>query len=312
MDFSWITIVKYVGLFLTLGTAFIGSWFLEFTTTEKETSRKRFTVWGRRGIVFAAAAAVCTLAATISADQDASAKRKAAAERQKQVEATAEAERENASRFRARSEARLTDIHSMLTAISSTNMTERDQATVQKAVVNLSGIQDYKTYFPELYERIVNARSYDEVVTGTLEGIRRAVNGRVSPGAKCAKIPRETGQKLSGYPGGLFKISNTAAMSYMIQPTGVHLNFTDAHDSNSLDKAGYKLVYADGTESDMVCSRFNSPMSCAAETSNPAVRAIYEQLRVKTVVAIRTKTKLYEVPNTTAMEMQSTFSCISP
>lgn len=44
-------VLKYLSWMLTVDTAFVGSWFFEYTITDKETGRKKLTVWGRRGVV---------------------------------------------------------------------------------------------------------------------------------------------------------------------------------------------------------------------------------------------------------------------
>jgi len=57
-------LIKYLSGLLTVGTTFVRSWFIEFTTTDKETDRRKLSVWGRRGIVFAGLASACSLGLT--------------------------------------------------------------------------------------------------------------------------------------------------------------------------------------------------------------------------------------------------------
>ena len=91
------------------------------------------------------------------------------------------------------------------------------------------------------------------------------------------------------------------------------LTFMDTSSDNSPKDRGYVFVYADGTQSgEMACTTRGSGTSCQDETSQPGVRAIYEQLRVAPVAAIKRPHKRHDLVPETARAMLATFSCISP
>lgn len=206
MNMTWITVLKYLGLVLTLGTSFIGSWFLEYTTTNKETGRKHFTPWGRRAVVFAGSALITSLLASVWSDYDAANKQKSAAMQ-------AQIEKANAVSYQQKSETAMADIQKLLTTIAATNLNNEDKAKLEKTVASLRGIEDYKKYYPDLYQRIMDADSYEEVSEPINEGLYRAVNGRISNEGRCNKIPRPSKELLKGYPGGNFMVDGSSTMT---------------------------------------------------------------------------------------------------
>lgn len=306
MELSWITGLKYIGLVLTLGTAFVGSWLLEFTVTDKESGRKRVTKWGRRGVVFAGIALLTTLGATVWADYDNTRKQKQAAIR-------IETEQKNSVTYQKKLESALGDIHNLLKTISVASLDSKEKATIRQTVANLSGIEDYKKYYPELYKQIMSSTSYAALSDAINEGLTRAVNDRISTDQKCAKIPRASSKPDTGYPAGSFKIGSTTFLSYLIKADGIMLDLMDLDSPNSLKGGGYFFIYSDGTKStELACKHRHTGGSCQDETSQPEVQAIYQQLREKLVTAIESAHKRYNVTSEIGNEIRATFSCISP
>ena len=306
MDVSWLTVLKYVSWLLTAGIPFVGSWFFEFTTTDKETSRKRLTAWGRRGVIFASLALVISLALTVATDIDFVNKQRESAER-------AARDRQNATAYQQRSENALADIAKLVAALNSATLSPEDRAKVERAVVSLTGLEDYRKHFPDLYERLMKATTFEEVASATGEGLNRATDLRIANRPECAKVPRPGKEPNSGFPGGHFMVSGTSALGYLITPAGVQFEFSDASDLKSLGDNSYRLVFSDGTHSPaLACKTRKSGMSCADITSDPAARKTYVDMQEKTITAVQSGTKRYEVAKETADAIRTTFSCIAP
>lgn len=318
MEISWIQGLKYLGLFLTLGTAFAGTWFLDFTTPDKETSRKKFTKWGKRGIIFAAFAVVATLGATIWSDHDTSKKQAQATELQKVAAKKLEDERESTRQYQELSKKSTADIVALLEAIKSANLNDRNKAIVKSAVVSLSGIEDYKKYYPALYARIVQATTYNEFKAATLEGLTRAVNSRILEEPRCAGVPRASPDVMSGYPSGVFMLAGNAALSYQISHEDVKLTLTDSSELDSLNNSGYVFNFADGSNLEMNCST-NYPnkykiigISCEDSTLKSEVRQAFLQLQQKMVATVKTSKRKYDLSPEVAANIRNTLSCITP
>lgn len=307
-----IMILKYLSWMLTVGTAFVGSWFLEYTRTDKQTGQKTLTAWGRRGIVFAGLSLACSLGLTIWTDYDSAKKQKEAAER-------AAVDRDRAINLEQSSNTALSDIKSLLSVISETTLANKDKAAMEQTIARLAGIEDYRRHYPDLYERLIKATSYEETATAISEGIDRATEARISVRPECAHIQRPglaKGGIPMGYPGGHFEISQSSGLTYMITPEHVEFTFIDGSDQNSLGNHGYKFLFADGSEShELECKKSsNNPMSmsCTNTTSDAGARSVYLDLQKKFVAALKSYNKRYDVPKSTAEAIRTVFSCISP
>lgn len=274
MNITWMMLLKYLSWMLTVGTAFVGSWFFEYTTTDKETGRKKLTVWGHRGVVFAGLALACSLGLTLWTDYE-------AAHKQKGAEEEAARDRTSAAEYQRKLETSLADIKSLMEAISTASLSQENRVAIGKTVVHLAGIEDYKKHFPDLYERLMKATSFDEVSSAINEGLDRAASVRISDRPECASVPRSSnGPMAGGFPGGHFMVSGTAVITYLITSDGVKFGFADYSDLNSLGHGSYKFLFADGSQSsELQCTEFKRGSSCDDKTSDVGARAVYGDLQ---------------------------------
>src|SRR5262245_55761122 len=118
MTETTILILKYLTWALTVGTAFAGSWFFEFTKTDKDTGRRSLTPWGRRGIVFAALSLACAFILTVWTDRDAARKQAEAAERAVAERREIENERKTSAAYRDKFEKGQSDTNELLRLLS--------------------------------------------------------------------------------------------------------------------------------------------------------------------------------------------------
>lgn len=306
MSITWMMTLKYLVWILTVGTAFLGSWFFEYTTTDKETGRKKLTIWGRYGIVFAGLALVFSLSLTFWTDFE-------AAKKQKVTEAKAEQESENAVAYLKKLDIALTDMNSILEVIGTAQLSQEGKTKIDHTIANLSGIEDYKKHFPDLYNRIINATSLTEVLPAVDEGLNRKVYERISDKAECAVVPRPSNNpRVSGFPSGQFSLGGSAVLTFMITSDGVELGISDYSDINSLGDGSYMFLFSDDSQSNKLqCTKYKTGMSCEDYVFDDSVREVYRDLQTKLVKAIRTNTKTYEVSNSTAEDIRTTFSCVS-
>src|SRR5580704_7281549 len=114
MNATILLILKYVTSAITVGTAFAGTWFFEFTKTDKDTGRRSLTPWGRRAIVFAATSLACAAFLTVWVDRDAAQKQQAAERKSLAQQRQIEVERGEATAYRERSERSQVDIERLL------------------------------------------------------------------------------------------------------------------------------------------------------------------------------------------------------
>jgi hypothetical protein len=193
-------------------------------------------------------------------------------------------------------------------------MSEKDKAAINKAVVNLVGIDDYKKYFPDLYERMEHASSFDEIYSAIHEGEKRAVSTRISNRPECAVVPEPIGGLMkSDYPSGHFVVSGFAAIRFIVASGYVIFGFQDSDDPEIFSHGGYRYLFEDGTQSDeMQCTYQKIGAYCADKTSDIGARLVYEELQKKTISAIKTATKKYDISKSTADKVRTMFSCISP
>lgn len=306
MDSSWLTGLKYFTWLLTVGTAFVGSWFVDFTKTDEETNRKKLTVWGRRGVWLAAVGLALSLTLTIAEDVQTASK-----ERESQKRAAEE--RQTALAFQQRSENALADIAKLVSLINSAGLSREDRTRVQEAVGSLNGLEDYRKNFPDLYQRLIQATTFQEVAPVIEEGLNRAVSSRILNRPECAKVPRPGKEPRSGFPGGHFLVSGSSGFTYMITPSGVQFEYTDASDLKSLGDNGYRLLFSDGTQSpQLACKSRKSGMSCADVTSDVDAKKVYVDMQQKTISAVQSGAKRHELAKETAEAIRTTFSCIIP
>ena len=113
--------------------------------------------------------------------------------------------------------------------------------------------------------------------------------------------------------GRLFRISESAAITFVITATNVAIGFQDSSGMNSLAGGGYGFVFADGGESGTLqCKMFKSGSVCNDNTSDLGTRNVHNDLQKRIVVTIRSRSKPYAVSAATAAEIKLMFSCIEP
>lgn len=306
MDMTWVMALKYLSWILTVGTAFVGSWFLEYTTSDKDTGRKTLTVWGRRGVVFAGLALACSLGLTVWTDHETMRKEKSATEE-------AARDRVKADENQKKLDTALTDFKSLATTIGTASLSMKDKSAIDQTVKNLGGIDYYQKYHPDLYKKLVNATSYAELSSAIGEGLNQVVADRIANAPECAGVPRPSKEPMAGFPAGSFKVAASAWITFMISADYVKFGFSDADDLKSLGGGSYRFVFVDGSKSQaMPCTDSKTGMSCDDKTSDDSVRAVYVELQRKTIAAIETNIRTYEVAKSTAETIRTTFSCITP
>lgn len=316
MEPSWLNALKYFGLLLTAGTAFAGTWLVDFTSKDERTGRKKLTQWGRIGFPVAAVALLCSIVLSVWTDHDAATKRRLAAEQAATESAAArkQAEEDRKALHEARQFAgrAAEDTTRVLEAIKTANLSPDDKEKVQEAVKSLKGIEDYKTKFPELYARMLRASSFEEVRVAVTEGMEASVISRIAPRPECVIVKRPEQGMPNGFPSGYFLFNASASLSYVITPAHVNFGFTDPGGTN-VGANGYSVVFEDGLESDTLqCNRPNSRIMCESTTSDPIGKKVYMDLQRKLIVAVKSGEKRHEVPGETARRVRTTFGCIAP
>lgn len=297
MSITWMMVLKYLSWMLTVGTAFVGSWFVEYTTTDRETGRRKLTMWGRRGIFLAGSGLVCSLALTLWTDYDTAYKQKNA--------------RDNEERYQRELKTIVADFKSLVTAISEASLSREANTAVGQAVIKFKGIEDYQLHYPELYSSLITPTWFVEIT----QAINNAVAGRISNEPECvAAISKDDSGPFEGaFPTGHFLLGESAMVTFMITSDDVRFGFSDASNLNSLGNGKYKFMFADGSESlELQCTVFNTGMSCQDKTSDSTARQVFANLQLKSVKAIKANNKIYEVSESVAKAILKTFSCISP
>lgn len=301
MSITWMMVLKYLSWMLTVGTAFVGSWFVEYTTTDRETGRRKLTVWGRRGIFLAGLGLVCSLALTLWTDYDTAYKQNNA--------------RDNEERYQRELKTIVADFKSLVIAISEASLSREANTVVGQAVIKFKGIEDYQLHYPELYSSLITTASFAETTQAIDKKLDNAVAERISNKSECAAaIPKDDSGPFEGaFPTGHFLLGESAMVTFMITSDDVRFGFSDASNLNSLGNGNYKFIFADGSESlELQCKVFNTGMSCQDKTSDATAKQVFANLQLKSVVAIKTNNKTYEVPESVAKAILTAFSCISP
>ena len=71
---SGLLLLKYVTSILTVGIGFIGSWFFEFTVTDKDTGKRSLTPFGKGAFAASTLSLILAAVSTTWTDYDASRK----------------------------------------------------------------------------------------------------------------------------------------------------------------------------------------------------------------------------------------------
>lgn len=185
-----VSFIKYLSWILTVGTAFIGSWFFEFTNTDKETGKRSLTRWGKRGIVFASLALILAFMSTVWGDYDSARKQKVAAQKTTIEKSKAEDEKLKAAEALSRVEKLQLDAQQLLKIIADNmkNIPLPEQISVIQRVSSLRSVNDYKTLYPDLYNRILSATSFEQAAPPMKEALGRQVESHISQEQRCKDI----------------------------------------------------------------------------------------------------------------------------
>lgn len=179
---AFLLTLKYLSSALAVGTAFAGSWFFEFTETDKDTGKRTLTLWGRRGIIFAFLTLLLAATTTVWSDIRAA---------QQQKEANKRTEIANAEALQAR-QAIIALLVPLNENINKLSLADREK--VQDAVSGLGNTDDLRAKYPELFKKMDNATTFEQVEGPAKEVLELEIARRVLDTPECADI------KLQSFP----------------------------------------------------------------------------------------------------------------
>lgn len=244
---------------MTVGTAFAGSWFFEFTKTN-DNGKRSLTKWGRRAIVFAALSLVLALVSTVWTDRHTFEKQREANEKLKAEQDRSERDRSRTLEYQQRAENSQNELKELLNVVSNNidNFDTDSQQEVGKYIDNLDNIDDYKRQYPDLYNKLIGARSYPKLVEIINEALERKMGERVSADIQnCSDI--ELDRVSAGNPIRLngFKLADNTLFNVYVDIDGLKLGLV-AKDGL---EDGYKFVLDDGDTVNMLCNLSKSQMA---------------------------------------------------
>ncbi len=311
MSETLLLIVKYGSTFIALGVAFAGSWFFEFTSTDRETGKRRLTFWGKRAIIFASISLGCSIVSTIGSDLQSRSSTRDADIRADQAAKVAEREREAAEEFRTKS---LTQTETIVAFIGKnfSKLPDDVKESARETISSLGGLDALKIEYPDIYEKITGAQSFGEVKIAIQEGLDARVDARISKTKECkkAKIDRSG----PGFPGGSEKISQSPVryFRYMISSDEIFFEYTDFGPAVDLAD-GYTLMFDDGSEPLKVdCTRWGRQSYCEADTSVQVTKTAFSRLQKSPISTIEYGGTTASVPAEVAARLRTTLSCLTP
>jgi hypothetical protein len=333
-------LLKYLSWALTIGIPFVSTWFFDFTKTDKETGKKSLTPVGAKAIYLAGLALICALTVSLWTDYNASAKEKAASQSAATEKAAAEQERSRAREFQmklnsAQDEIRSgqNDIRLLLQTMNANfrSLPDSQKENVRNAVQKLSSVKDYQEQYPDLFEKMVSARDYDELKDAINTGIWRKIAERVKrDDPQCAgmRINRFEPGLPKGYPGATFDLESEKSKSdhrgtliYRVDGEGVTLDLsvipTKGWDPSAakqmLDK-GYFFEFKDGSKSGVLkCEAMRTTGSCHDHTGRGGrALAVYELLQSKPIANVIIGDWTFPVSSAESDTVLKTLRCIAP
>lgn len=273
-------VLKYLTWFLSVGTAFVGAWFFEFTITDKDTNRRSLTQWGKRAIIVAGLALILALPLQIATDAA-------------------------ASRSAEKLDERLTDIQTLLNKFANA-----DPEAAKATVASLESTEDFRAKFPEDYARITSAQSFHEVRSIVEAAWSKEIQSRIST-ENCTNLPL-TLAKGSIFPSHVFQLTADPTVFVRLMVTNEEVEF-ELNSAMSVAgmKSGYKVILGDTAKPiSVACGGFSSESSC--ETSSTKARSAYTAFQKKAWREVRVADKSFELDKERAEELRRTMACIAP
>ncbi len=307
-------VMKYASTFLALGVAFAGSWFFEFTTTDKESGRRTLTKWGTRAVIFASAALICSVVSTIGSDYQANRNQQAADRRVLDATNKAIAEQQAAQNFRLKSEGYFNDIKNMMDFIDKnfSSLSASAKADASRTISALSGVQAIKADHPEIYKRMQDAVTYPDVAQAVQEGVMARALSRISEGISCADA-NITKNDSEGFPVESEFISRSPPrnLSYMVHSDGILLSLNSETDYDFA--GGYSVFLRNGTTPiHIACTQFRSKGLCQSDTKVPETRAAFIRLQRSPITKISYEGTEVVLPPEISNRLNKTLSCLTP
>lgn|GEM_PF-2948000 len=306
-------ILKYASVAFAVGVTFVGTWFYEFTTTDKETGRRSLTPWGRRAVVVAvlslAMAGVSTLwSDQIAAEATRSAKLKLAAEHREKLEETKrtreyQARAEDLQKEMTRSQA---DAVALLKVVNDSvkNLSPAEKSTLEPIIKKIGTPAQFKEAYPELYKMFMAGKPVEAVMAAADE----IVDERLLKTEACKDVNISPNNQASfSLVGG-----NWYGIGFWTNVHGIQLLVSTASDDGDLNK-GFRFIFADGTESPkLTCSDGKSPSSCQEVTENAIAKNVFRMLQDKTISEIRTAMRTLSFKPGDADRFRHYASCVVP
>ncbi len=311
MSETLLLVAKYTSTFIALGVAFSGSWFFEFTSTDKETGKRKLTYWGKRAIIFASIALGCSIVSTIGSDLQSQSSKRDAQIRADQAAKVAEGERHAAEEFRSKSLAQTESIVAFI-GKNFSKLPEDVKESARETISSIGGLGAIKAAYPDIYEKITGAQSYSEAAKAIQEGLDARVDARISKSKECetANINRSG----RGFPGGSEMISKSPArfFGYLISSDEIFFDYSDLSPGADLDD-GYTLIFNDGSEPLKVnCTSLKDNSFCKADTSVPETKTVFSRLQRSPISTIEYGGTTTNVPEEVSARLRTTLSCLTP
>ncbi|PSH65157.1 hypothetical protein [Phyllobacterium sophorae] len=315
MTGTLLLILKYIVAGLSFGVAFAGAWFFEYTTTDKDTGRRKLTHWGKRAIVFTVLAAMIAGLSSIVSDLRAMRSADEAQQKLAQSEAATATERANAEQERVEAAKFRNEVLPSIRVLSANlkYLPPRIQDEANKALQRLSGVAAIRRDYPELYSQMVNARSVDDVRKASNEAYVLRTEDRLSKTPACQAFFTRTIDPFSLTARETFPESRSIEIT--LGPDGVKWDVGDNRaEAGSVGLSrGYVYHFDDGSNLGMQCEGTPLFSSCANNTaSGPEAVFTFRELQNKTIASIAYDNKTIDFPPDIAQRLQQKFACVVP
>lgn len=324
--------LKYLAWLLTVGIPFVGTWFFDFTTTDKATGKKTLTAVGAKVIYLSALSLVCALAVSVWTDYRSAASERRAQQAKAHAEKLAEEERSRTADFQMQSLKAHADTHRLL-ALNNRNINllpASEQEVVRETVSQLSSIEDLRREYPKLFARAASATTFGEVVGAITEAHYTKISERVrTSDLACSNIRIERLERglPNGYPGATFKAEPTDSKSgellfftYMVDGAGIRLSMNWISSDPKLSfktnpfENGYYYEFVDGSRSGVVrCDDKRISGICEVRTGNGGQALdVYRLLQSKRTAKVVFGDRSFTFSPTESQSLQNTLACITP
>jgi hypothetical protein len=298
--------LKYASSLVAVAITFAGGWFYEFTVTDTKTGKRSLTPWGRYAIGFAVLALVLAGITTVWSD-------KLSADNAANAAAQLEAQKAQNESDRAQAEIHQEEVEKLLVELNSSvgKLSPEARTEVTKNLPKDS-LESFGQKYPDLLSKLQNASDFNAFVSAIGEGIGRDIDTRVSKAADCSDINLDTLDNNPYRAGHFFFENSESSISYMVEPDFISVDVSDYSNSADMTR-GYKFVFLDGSESaTLPCEVMKSKFSCEDKTSNMSVKEIFKLLQTKSVVQVRTTSKVLTFKSADVGKFRQTFACLTP